>query len=233
MMKKQRGAAVLRQRELLNMKTITDKFVHLHNYNENNKVYLSGVVLTEPQYSHTAVEENFYKFWLQVLRLSEIADTLLVTISERFFMNYKPQAGDRVIINGQYRSYNNYSGAGSKLILTVFAKNIIKVDGNVKNPNKIYLNGYVCKPPVYRITPFKREVADILLAVNRSYKKSDYIPCIAWGLNAKFAESLAVGTNICVWGRIQSRDYQKRIGEDKAETKTAYEVSISKISVKE
>lgn len=206
-----------------------------NNYYENNKVSVTGIVLTEPQYSHTICGENFYLFRLQIPRLSENADNINVTISERFFVSYKPEIGDCVIINGQFRSYNNFSDVGNKLILTVFVKDLLKADAdvNMQNPNNIYLNGFICKPPIYRTTPFQREITDILLAVNRSYNKSDYIPCIAWGRNAKFAENLAVGTNLAVWGRIQSREYQKRVGEDSVETKTAYEVSISKMEIKE
>lgn len=181
-------------------------------YYDNNKVFINGVVLTAPQYSHT----------------------INVTVSERLFVTYKPEVRDHVMINGQFRSYNNYSDVGSKLILTIFVKELVKVNASVKlqNPNNIYLNGFICKAPVYRMTPFKREVADIMLAVNRAYNHSDYIPCIAWGRNAKFSESLAVGTNICVWGRIQSRAYRKQTSEDKAEIKTAYEVSVSKMEIK-
>ena len=203
------------------------------NYKENNKVFVTGIIVTEPLYSHTVYGENFYIFGLQIPRLSDEVDTINVTVSQRLLVNYTPMAGDRVTICGQYRSYNNFSDVGNKLMLTVFAKDMVKVDTNwhMQKSNNIYLNGFICKPPIYRTTPFQREIADILLAVNRSYNKSDYIPCIAWGRNAEFAENLTVGTNLSIWGRIQSREYQKRIGEDKIETKLAYEVSISKMEV--
>ena len=139
------------------------------------------------------------------------------------------EIGTKVEISGQFRSYNNYSGEGSRLILTLFAREIALSSEECEN--EIYLNGYICKPAIFRTTPFGREIADILLAVNRAYGKSDYIPCIAWGRNAKFAENLPVGTNIKVWGRMQSRNYQKKLDEETVVEKTAYEVSISKLEM--
>ena len=202
---------------------------------ENNKVLLCGTVDSELGFSHMIYGEKFYLFKLKVPRLSDNSDLINVTISERFFPTLKPEPGDLVRIQGQFRSYNNFSNVGSRLILTVFVKEIDFLDEPelTQNPNQIFLNGYICKPPVYRTTPFMREIADILLAVNRSYNKSDYIPCIAWGRNAKYAESLPVGANLKVWGRIQSREYQKKIGEDEFETKTAFEISISKLEAGE
>ena len=144
-----------------------------------------------------------------------------------------PLVGDKLFIEGQFRSYNNFSNVGNRLVLTVFAKKIEKIYDVMDyiNPNQIYLNGYICKEPVYRTTPFQREIADILLAVNRFYNKSDYIPCIAWGRNAKFAQQLEVGTNLKIWGRVQSREYQKKIDDNEFITKTAYEISISKMEI--
>lgn len=200
---------------------------------ENNQAIVVGTVVSDLQYSHESYGEKFYSFQLEIPRLSEITDRIRITISERFFTAVQPSVGDLVMIHGQFRSYNNFSNVGNKLILTVFVKDIERITDidSYINPNSIFLNGYVCKPPVYRTTPFQREIADILLAVNRSYNKSDYIPCIAWGRNAKFAETLAVGTNLKVWGRIQSRAYKKRIGEEQFEEKTAYEISISKMEI--
>ena len=202
-----------------------------NTYFENNKVYIAGEVDSELTFSHMIYGERFYLFRLKVPRLSENFDLINITISERFFPYLHPQLGDMVEIHGQFRSYNNFSETGSRLILTVFVKSIDYITDaeNLQNPNRIFLNGFICKQPVYRTTPFKREIADILLAVNRSYNKSDYIPCIAWGRNAKFAESLNVGDNLKIRGRIQSREYQKKIGEDEFETKTAYEVYVSKL----
>ena len=198
---------------------------------ENNRVFLAGTVESDLEFSHMIYGEKFYLFKLKTERLSESCDIINITISERFFSDIRPEIGDKVKIQGQFRSYNNFSSVGNRLILTVFVKEIEPVyDFDViKNPNRIFLNGFICKPPVYRTTPFKREIADILLAVNRSYNKSDYIPCIAWGRNAKYAAALSVGTNLHIWGRIQSREYQKKINDYEVETKTAYEISVSKL----
>ncbi len=200
---------------------------------ENNKVTIAGTIVTNPDFSHEVYGEKFYIFKLEVKRLSENADIIPVTISEKFFPIINIEPGKNVLINGQFRSYNNFSTVGNKLLLTVFVRDIeeIKDINEYTAPNNIFLNGYICKAPVYRTTPFGREIADILLAVNRAYNKSDYIPCIAWGRNAKYSESLSVGDNISVWGRVQSRDYQKKISEDEVENKTAYEVSVSKIEL--
>lgn len=204
-----------------------------NTYFENNKVEVVGKVCSEPVFSHVIYGEKFYLFQLCIPRLSENFDTINITVSERFFPDITPCIGNLLWVEGQFRSYNNFSETGNRLILTVFAKDIKEVSeiSEYTNPNQIYLNGYICKPPVYRTTPFQREIADILLAVNRFYNKSDYIPCIAWGRNAKFAERLTVGTHLKIWGRIQSREYQKRIGEDEYITKTAYEISISKMEL--
>lgn len=204
-------------------------------YYENNNVELWGTIDSELTFSHIVYGEKFYLFKLKVPRLSENFDLINITISERFFPFSELSVGDNVAIQGQFRSYNNFSDYGNKLMLTVFVKEIQKVDFIEKgvNPNKIFLNGFICKPPIYRTTPFMREITDMLLAVNRSYNKSDYIPCIAWGRNAKYAESLEVGTNLKIWGRIQSREYQKKINEEEFETKTAYEISVSKLEVQE
>lgn len=206
--------------------------MNMENYIENNKVTIGGTVASEPEFSHEVYEETFYTFMLNTPRLSETHDVIKITISEKFLVNERLCIGDYVTINGQFRSYNNFTNIGNRLILTVFVKSIEKVEGadiHEKNVNSIYLNGYICKKPVYRTTPFGREIADILLAVNRSYNKSDYIPCIAWGRNAKFAEYFEVGDNIIVRGRIQSREYQKRLSETEVESKTAYEVSVSRL----
>lgn len=207
----------------------------MDNVNVNNEVKLSGIVDSDLNLSHEIYGEAFYSFVLRVMRLSDICDYINVTVSERLLQDLNIEVGSFVTVNGQFRSYNNYSETGSKLILTVFARDIEYAnetsDEVMKNPNYIYLNGFLCKQPVYRTTPFGREITDILVAVNRAYNKSDYIPCIAWGRNARFSSTLNVGDNIKIWGRIQSREYQKRISEDETITKTAYEISISKMEV--
>jgi len=201
----------------------------------NNEVELVGTVESELSFSHEVYGEGFYKFTLDVPRLSDISDKISITVSERLLTDVNLVIGKTIFVSGQFRSYNNYSETGNKLILTVFARDIV-TDGDIqedKNPNHIFLNGFLCKKPVYRTTPFGREITDLLLAVNRAYNKSDYIPCIAWGRNARFSSTLSVGDNIKIWGRIQSREYQKKISETESITKTAYEISVSKMEVVE
>jgi primosomal replication protein N len=203
------------------------------NIVENNVVTISGKIITDLVFSHEVYGEGFYSFMLEVPRLSELSDVIPVTISERLLTCEKPDIGKYVEIEGQFRSYNSFTSEGNKLILTVFAREITFLDGegSIRNPNQIFLNGYVCKKPIYRTTPFGREITDILLAVNRPYNKSDYIPCIAWGRNARYSETFSVGDNVKLWGRIQSRTYQKKLDTGEVLTKTAYEVSISKLEV--
>ncbi len=198
---------------------------------ENNKVTISGTVVSEPEFSHEVYEEMFYTFSLDTPRLSDTRDIIKITISEKFLVGDGINVGDTVKIDGQFRSYNNFSNVGNRLILTVFVKDIEKLEEAepAEVSNSIYLDGYICKQPIYRTTPFGREIADILLAVNRSYNKSDYIPCIAWGRNAKYAETLNIGDNVVIKGRIQSREYQKKLSETEFEQKTAYEISVSKL----
>jgi len=196
----------------------------------NNYVELKGSVTEKCSFSHEIYGEGFYMFKLSVKRLSDNNDVIPVTVSERLVDINKIEEGNRVSISGQLRSYNNFSGEKNRLMLSVFAKEISFVDDTESDfdQNIIFLNGFICKEPKYRTTPFGREISDILLAVNRAYNKSDYIPCIAWGRNARFSQNAKVGTNIKLWGRIQSRNYQKKEDENIVE-KTAYEVSVSKI----
>lgn len=195
----------------------------------NNKIYLEGTVLSDLEYSHEMYGEKFYTFDLEVIRLSDSKDKLNITISERLIAEYDLYIGKDIIVEGQLRSYNKFVGGSNKLILTVFARNVEDCLQRSKNPNEIYLDGFICKEPIYRTTPFGREIADVLLAVNRSYNKSDYIPTIAWGRNSRFCKSLEVGDNIRIWGRLQSREYQKRVSDTEVIKKIAYEVSISKM----
>ena len=204
----------------------------MNNNQENNKVFISGEIITEAEFSHEVYGEGFYEMNVLVKRLSGQGDVLPVTISERLIADKDLKVGVTINAMGQFRSYNKLINGKSKLMLTVFVRELFDY-ATVKNPNSIVLSGYICKPPVYRTTPFNREIADILIAVNRSYNKSDYIPCIAWGRNARFAKNLAVGEKIAIAGRIQSREYQKRVNEDDVKILTAYEVSISKLSAYE
>lgn len=203
-----------------------------HN-SDNNSIFLIGRVGTDFVFNHRVHGEGFYNCLLEVPRLSDSFDRIPITISERLLNNFTVKPGDNIQIEGQFRSYNNYTSEGNKLMLTVFVRNMEPTDDydRAKNPNQIVLNGYICKKPIYRVTPFGREITDILLAVNRPYNKSDYIPCIAWGRNARFSETLKVGENIKIWGRIQSRDYQKKSTSGEITTKVAYEISISKLEI--
>jgi len=207
----------------------------LKNLLDTNWVKTTGKIASPIEFSHEMFGEGFYNFYLEVPRLSETVDVLPVTISERLIVNMDLKEGTYVEIIGQLRSYNRYVNGSSKLVLTVFARDIKllkdedEIKEHLKSPNEIFLDGYICKQPVYRTTPFGREISDLLLAVNRAYNKSDYIPCIAWGRNARFCSNILVGDHIKIWGRIQSREYQKKVGENDYETKVAYEVSISKL----
>ncbi|MCL2753227.1 MAG: single-stranded DNA-binding protein [Defluviitaleaceae bacterium] len=197
-----------------------------------NKIFLSGEIASEYAFSHDVFGEGFYNFDILVPRLSDAHDLLPVTISERIIEGNRFTSGENIDIIGQIRSYNNYIEAENRnrLVLTVFAKDYnFAGDGSNINPNDVFLDGYICKPPIYRTTPFGREICDLLLAVNRSYNKSDYIPCITWGRNARFGAKLAVGDNIKIWGRMQSRIYQKKQEDGSVIDKTAYEVSVSRI----
>lgn len=196
----------------------------------NNKVQLSGVVVTKPVFSHEILGENFYEGELKVKRLSSSEDIIPFTISDRLMTEFNVDLGSELNIIGQFRSYNKLVDNKNKLMLTVFVREITEVEET--DINIIELTGYICKQPVYRTTPFKREICDILLAVNRQYNKSDYIPCIAWGRNARYAKSFEVGDKINILGRIQSRVYQKQVGDEMVE-RVAYEVSINRILVEE
>lgn len=204
----------------------------MENYVANNRAEVIGTVLDEPVFSHEIYGEKFYIFTLAVPRLSGTSDNVKVMISERLMQEVTITTGAGVEVEGQFRSYNSYENGDNRLILTVFAKDIrYRDEDEEKNPNSLYLNGFICKAPVYRTTPFGREITDLLLAVNRSYNKSDYIPVIAWGRNARYCKNINVGDNIKIWGRIQSRIYQKHISEDEVVEKTAYEVSVSRMEV--
>ena len=203
--------------------------------NTNNLAQVTGVIADKFEFNHEIYAEKFYTFTLRIPRLSGTDDSVRIMVSERLLAGENFRIGDRVDIEGQFRSYNSYEPGGeNRLILTIFAKDIKKSTGaHGHNPNMLFLNGFICKEPVYRTTPFGREITDLLIAVNRSYNKSDYIPVIAWGRNARFANTFSVGDNIKVWGRIQSRNYQKRLSEDKVVTKTAYEVSVNRLELAE
>ena len=196
------------------------------SYEKNNLARCSGKIFEEPKFSHLILGEGFYDLKIEVPRLSSEKDYIPVTVSERLLNGVK--AGDDVTIDGEFRSYNKLMEGKSKLVLTLFAKELTP-ELDLENSNTISLTGYLCKPPIYRTTPFGREICDCLIAVNRAYNKSDYIPCIAWGRNARFVNGLQVGEKITLCGRIQSRNYTKKTDEKTSVTKTAYEISISNI----
>lgn len=209
------------------------------NYSENNHIILVGKVTSEKRFSHEIYGEKFYVFDLSVPRLSGNADIIPITISERLMVNGELPVDTKITVEGQFRSYNSYGEGKNKLVLTVFAKNVELLEDQESEvearkdfiSNEVTLIGYICKKPIYRQTPFGREIADILLAVNRAYSKSDYIPCIAWGRTARFCENMEVGTEVKVVGRVQSRQYEKKYEDGTVETKVAYEVSVGSLEV--
>ena len=206
-------------------------------YEENNHITLMGKVTSEKRFSHEIYGEKFYIFDLSVPRLSGNSDIIPITISERLMVNGDLPIGTKITVEGQFRSYNSYENEKSRLVLTVFAKDIKLTENQEEEvkagkdiiSNEVTLTGYICKKPIYRKTPFGREIADILLAVNRAYSKSDYIPCIAWGRTARFCENMEVGTEVKIVGRVQSRQYEKKYEDGTVENKVAYEVSVGSL----
>ena len=212
------------------------------NYLENNYLTLVGKVTGEKKFSHEIYGERFYTFNLSILRLSGNSDLIPITTSERLINDEMLTEGNKLMIKGQFRSYNSYENEKNRLVLTVFAKDVEEVKEEetteeseiVKKElttNEVVLIGYVCKKPIYRQTPFGREIADLLLAVNRAYNKSDYIPTIAWGRNARFCQNLEVGAQVKIIGRVQSRQYEKKYEDGTSEMKVAYEVSICSLEL--
>jgi hypothetical protein len=196
---------------------------------DTNVVSLRGELNGELQFSHEIFGEKFYTTQIKIDRLSESCDTLPITISERLIGEVNVEDAKVVDITGQLRSYNKNIDGRNKLVLTIFARELVCANEESKDPNNIFLDGYICKDPIYRKTPLGREITDLLVAINRPYNKSDYIPSIVWGRNAKFAKSLKIGDRIQMWGRVQSRGYEKKLENGEVEKKVAYEVSISKI----
>ena len=211
------------------------------NYLENNYLTLVGKVTGEKKFSHEIYGERFYIFNLSIPRLSGNSDIIPITVSERLINEETLQEGKKLLVKGQFRSYNSYENEKNRLILTVFAKDIVEVEESneeeseiVKKDvitNEVVLIGFICKKPIYRQTPFGREISDLLLAVNRAYNKSDYIPCIAWGRNARFCQNMEVGTEVKIVGRVQSRKYEKKFEDGTSETRISYEVSISSMEI--
>ncbi|HIQ92799.1 MAG TPA: single-stranded DNA-binding protein [Candidatus Copromonas avistercoris] len=198
---------------------------------ENNKVSVIGTIVSDFTFSHAVFGEGFYLLDLSVSRLSEQADVIPLMISERLIDVTRDYRGCTIEAIGQFRSYNRHEGSKNRLVLSVFVREVRFMEEftDYTKTNQIFLDGYICKEPIYRKTPLGREIADLLVAVNRPYGKSDYIPCIAWGRNARYASGFAVGTRILIWGRVQSREYTKRLSETECEKRVAYEVSVSKL----
>ena len=214
------------------------------SYLENNYLTLVGKVTGEKEFSHEIYGERFFIFSLSIPRLSGNSDIIPVTVSERLITDGMLEEGKKLLIKGQFRSYNSYEQQKNRLILTVFAKDIIEINeedesDNEENEmvskemvtNEVVLTGYICKKPIYRQTPFGREIADLLLAVNRAYNKSDYIPCIAWGRNARFCQNMEVGVQVKIVGRVQSRTYEKKFEDGTVENRVAYEVSVGSLEL--
>lgn len=200
---------------------------------ENNQVTIMGEVASQFTFSHEVFGEGFYMVEVLVKRLSRSDDRIPLMISERLIDVHQDYTGEYIMATGQFRSYNQHDEKKNRLVLSVFVREVTFVEEELDGAktNHILLDGYICKKPIYRKTPLGREIADLLVAVNRSYGKSDYIPCICWGRNARFASTFEVGTHVQIWGRIQSREYVKKISEAETEQRIAYEVSVSKIEV--
>ena len=206
---------------------MTDKVI------ENNQVTIMGEIVSDFSYSHEIFGEGFYLVDVSVKRLSESYDVVPLMVSERLIDVNADYKGRNICVNGQFRSYNRHEERKNRLVLSVFAREISFVDEVEESAksNQIYLDGYICKEPIYRKTPLGREIADVLLAVNRPYGKSDYIPCICWGRNARYANQFKVGERCAIWGRIQSREYMKKLNDTEVEKRVAFEVSVSKLEL--
>lgn len=204
---------------------MTDKVI------ENNQVTIMGEIVSDFIFSHEVYGEGFYMADLLVERLSESSDVIPLMVSERLMDVTQDYKGCFLKASGQFRSYNRHEERKNRLVLSVFVREVEFLESIAENAktNQIFLDGFICKAPVYRKTPLGREIADLLLAVNRPYGKSDYIPCICWGRNARFASTFEVGGRAQIWGRIQSREYVKKISEEETEKRVAYEVSVSKL----
>ena len=198
---------------------------------ENNQVIMAGEIVSEFVFSHEVFGEGFYVLEISVRRLSNSYDVIPLMISERLIDVTRDYRGETIAVSGQFRSYNRHEEKKNRLVLSVFVRELefAEEEPESSRTNQIFLEGYICKMPVYRKTPLGREIADLLVAVNRPYGKSDYIPCICWGRNARYASGFEVGAHIQLWGRIQSREYTKKISEEEIERRIAYEVSVSKL----
>lgn len=199
--------------------------------NRTNCVTICGEIAGEFVFSHEVYGEGFYTVNILVRRMSGACDAIPVRVSDRLVDVTQNYIGQYVCVSGQFRSYNRHDGKKNRLDLSVFAREISFAEKLMDDVNQIFLDGYICKEPIYRKTPLGREIADILIAVNRSYGKTDYIPCVAWGRNARYTSGFEVGSHVQICGRVQSRKYVKKLDDDHAEERTAYEVSVSNLEV--
>ncbi len=200
------------------------------NQTDENVALVSGTVSADVEFDHVLYGEEFFTAKLMIPRLSGAVDIIPITLPGRILAAL-PQKGDRIRVVGQMRSYNKHTEYGNRLMITVFAKTVELMTENEEPENEIILTGYLCKPVVFRTTPFLREISDMLIAINRPYSKSDYLPCIAWGRNARYTSEIPVGSRLNIRGRLQSRQYQKALGDGNSMERTAYEVSCSAIEL--
>lgn len=202
---------------------------------KNNQVSIYGQVITGFKFSHEIFGEGFYIVEVMVKRLSNTYDRIPLMVSERLIDVTQDYTGEYITVTGQFRSYNRHEEQKNRTVLSVFVREIsfMEEEPDDSKANNILLDGYICKEPIYRKTPMGREIADLLLAVNRPYGKSDYIPCICWGRNARYISNFGIGEHVQISGRIQSREYKKKISNTEIELRTAYEVSVSKLEVME
>ena len=204
---------------------------------EHNQVIMSGTVLQPLTMSHSAYGEDFYGTVLSVARRSGLLDRIPILIPGRILGSDMHCLGQRIQSRGQYRSWTQHEQGRNHLILQVFVTELSFLGRSgpaACSRNDIYLDGYVCRDPIYRLTPRGREIAEMLLAVGRAYNKSDYLPCICWGTNARAAQSMKSGAHVRIWGRIQSRIYHKSLlpedgGSRDYIEKTAYEISVARM----
>ena len=189
----------------------------------SNHVQIRGILAELPRFSHENHDKRFFRFPLEVERLSGTVDTIPVLVSEEVLCAMDLSGGDMVEVSGQIRTFNNKALDGPRLVISVYAEKLTTCEGNPMN--EVCLTGTICKEPVYRKTPLGREICDVMLAVIRPYHRADYIPCIFWGRTAMLAGECCVGDEIMLRGRFQSRNYLKVLDQH-SEKRTAYEVSV-------
>lgn len=202
----------------------------MSNY-DTNEIYISGKIVSEPVLTKNYYGEGFYEFKVEAERLSGRTDVLPFMVSERLTSDVALKEGTSIAVAGEIRTYNRIEDGKSRLFIHVFVSRFVDLPD--REMNRVLLSGYICKPPVFRLTPEGREITDILLAVNRRYGKSSYVPIIAWGRNARFCGNLPMGVSLSIEGRFQSRLYKKKLSETEIEQRVAYEVSAGQVAVED